>query len=625
MKPVPFYNILKSNIIPFPGRAALTWRIALLCAVMAVFAMVYEIPESAISCYLIIYLMKIDASENVILAIVISILLTLTVLFIFIVTNLTINSPFLRIFAIFCCSYFFVFWGARFGVSHIGNLVALVIAFLLTLLSVAPTGEIATRGILYALLMATSPMFLMIIFNLTIGKKSRAILIEKLSYRITVIQQIIKEPAKNREKFDLLLKDSLLDCETHLKLIKILHLQSKKDWHWLDNLNTQTHKLLALSTVIPKETSSITRSHLIDYCQQLLATISKQNININITLLQDSLVVEELCNTFNRIVNVPAYNAPKKSKKKPSAKIKEKLHTLPFHYFAFKVTISALICYFLYTVLDWSGIHTAMITCYVVALGTTAETIHKLLLRILGCLIGALMGVLAIIYIVPHLETSAGLFVLIFIGMLLPAWVAVGSDLFSYGGVQIGLAFLLTVLNGFSPSTDLVVAQDRILGILLGNVICFVVFTYLWPVSLAENIYIKITKILKLSGNENTSSTDLSDFVKLTSDINDIDYDLKLVIFDTHLMKLSDNEVKILYILIRKLSLLNVLLLLPIDENKKMAYRQELLFFLKDNLINGNNINNINKLNRLLHKNIMTIAKDIQIGKQYVINSANTI
>jgi len=100
--------------------------------------------------------------------------------------------------------------------------------------------------------------------------------------------------------------------------------------------------------------------------------------------------------------------------------------------------------------------------------------------------------------------------------MLLPAWITAGSELFSYAGVQIGLAFLLTTLNGFSPSTDLVAAQDRILGILLGIAVCFVVFTVLWPVSISDTIYQKISKILNLSldsvENEKQGQLELANF-----------------------------------------------------------------------------------------------------------------
>jgi multidrug resistance protein MdtO len=53
------------DLAPFPGRAALTWRIALLCALVSAAAMLYKIPEAAISCYLIIFLMKPDAVQNI--------------------------------------------------------------------------------------------------------------------------------------------------------------------------------------------------------------------------------------------------------------------------------------------------------------------------------------------------------------------------------------------------------------------------------------------------------------------------------------------------------------------------------------------------------------------------------
>ena len=41
-----------------------------------------------------------------------------------------------------------------------------------------------------------------------------------------------------------------------------------------------------------------------------------------------------------------------------------------------------MFCYLVYSLLDWPGIHTCLITVYIVSLGTTAETIEKLTLRI---------------------------------------------------------------------------------------------------------------------------------------------------------------------------------------------------------------------------------------------------
>jgi multidrug resistance protein MdtO len=69
-----------------------------------------------------------------------------------------------------------------------------------------------------------------------------------------------------------------------------------------------------------------------------------------------------------------------------------------------------MICCLVYTGIDWQGIHTAMVTCFVAAQGTTAETVHKLALRVLGCLVGAAMGIAAILFVIPHLRSvrSAG-------------------------------------------------------------------------------------------------------------------------------------------------------------------------------------------------------------------------
>ncbi|MGE4126374.1 MAG: FUSC family protein [Pusillimonas sp.] len=159
----------------------------------------------------------------------------------------------------------------------------------------------------------------------------------------------------------------------------------------------------------------------------------------------------------------------------------------PAHYrFALKTTLAASLAYIIYTALDWQDIHTAMVTCYVAALGSTGETLHKLTLRIIGCLIGAAMGISSIIFLMPYMTSIGELMLLVFAGILVAGWVSSGSERSAYAGVQIGLAFLLTVLQGFGPDVEISVATDRVAGILLGNALLYLIFTKVWPVSSLE-------------------------------------------------------------------------------------------------------------------------------------------
>ena len=82
--------------------------------------------------------------------------------------------------------------------------------------------------------------------------------------------------------------------------------------------------------------------------------------------------------------------------------------------YALKTTAAAMFCYFLYSLLDWPGIHTCFLTCYIVSLGTTAETVEKLTLRILGCLVGAAAGYGTMIFLIPYLTSITALMVVVF-------------------------------------------------------------------------------------------------------------------------------------------------------------------------------------------------------------------
>ena len=150
-------------------------------------------------------------------------------------------------------------------------------------------------------------------------------------------------------------------------------------------------------------------------------------------------------------------------------------------HFALKVTFAAMFCYIFYMAIDWSGIHTALITCTFIALESTGATLHKGVLRIGGCIIGGALALFTIVFLMPHMDTIASLIVVVACAAAIAGWVATGTELISYGGLQIAFAFFYSVFQGYAPDTDLDNVRNRVVGILFGLIVTGVVFRYIWP------------------------------------------------------------------------------------------------------------------------------------------------
>ncbi len=148
------------DLRPCPGRAGLTWRIALLCALVTGAGMMYEIPEAAISCYLIIFLMKPDAVVNIGTGIGLLVLLPGLIAFLVWVVNLTNGSTLHIMAAIVITSCLLLYLGAATQLGEHGGVAALIIAFVLTLIVQAPFGDVATFALREAWAMAALPMIL---------------------------------------------------------------------------------------------------------------------------------------------------------------------------------------------------------------------------------------------------------------------------------------------------------------------------------------------------------------------------------------------------------------------------------------------------------------------------------
>lgn len=168
--------------------------------------------------------------------------------------------------------------------------------------------------------------------------------------------------------------------------------------------------------------------------------------------------------------------------------------------FALKVTLAVMICYIVTRLANWPGIGTCVVTAFFVALGTVGETLHKATLRFVGCLIGAALGLGAILLLMPRMTNIGELLLLLAPVTLLAAWVSCGTERIAYAGLQIGLAFYLVVLHGFSPTIDMYTARDRTIGILFGNIVIFVIFTTIWPVSVADIVRANVSRALQRLG-----------------------------------------------------------------------------------------------------------------------------
>jgi multidrug resistance protein MdtO len=149
--------------------------------------------------------------------------------------------------------------------------------------------------------------------------------------------------------------------------------------------------------------------------------------------------------------------------------------------FAFKGCLAAGGCYVIYSAIDWQGISTSVTTCLLTALTTIGSSRQKQVLRFAGAVVGGFgLGMGAQIFILPYVDSIFG-FTLLFIAVTaLSSWLATCSPRISYFGIQMGFAFYLVNLQEFAIVTSLATARDRVVGVLLGLFMMWLVFDQLW-------------------------------------------------------------------------------------------------------------------------------------------------
>jgi multidrug resistance protein MdtO len=155
--------------------------------------------------------------------------------------------------------------------------------------------------------------------------------------------------------------------------------------------------------------------------------------------------------------------------------------------YALKLTLAATLCYTVYNAVAWPGILTCVITVLFTGLSPTGQMKQKQLYRFFGTAVGGVFAIAAESLLFPNMDSVTSLVLVVASVAFIAGWV-LRSPHISSVGTQIGFAFFLTTLQGFSATTQIATARDRIIGVTLGIVVMWFIFDQLWPIRTSDEL-----------------------------------------------------------------------------------------------------------------------------------------
>jgi multidrug resistance protein MdtO len=522
--------LLRRELRPTPGRLGDCLRIVVVLLGLIAIAETFRLSEVALSAYIVLFVSGREAVTTILTALLAGIAVVLAIFVAIAVFMLSLSEPALRIpltaamtfvamflsrtatpGPVFFVAGFIIAYGLTLGDQVLGLALQPATAanaeqFALPEIVFGPPTEALLRFLLWLSLAVALPIILVIVANLLTGRDPVQLLRRALGDRLATAARFCAGESGAEVRLEAQAFEGTAELRKLHHLAGLLH-RGQPRWgaSLIDEISRLGLLLLAWLRVAGDARNPLVPAA--DACRLAKRALqdgeapSAEPVTITATGAARP-VADRISRTLRAIEETLAGTAAGQEAhggaKAPRRLLAADAFTNPeYARFAFKVTLAVMICYFAMNLTDWPGIHTCVITCFFVALGTVGETLHKATLRFTGCLIGAALGLGAILLLMPLMTDIGDLLLLLAPVTLLAAWVASGSERIAYAGLQISLAFYLVVLQGYGPTIDMYTARDRTIGILFGNVVIFAIFTTIWPVSVVNVVRTNLAMALE--------------------------------------------------------------------------------------------------------------------------------
>jgi multidrug resistance protein MdtO len=511
---IELHGVLHTNwqrlLAPNPERLEFTTRLALICALTALVTEIYQTPDPALTVYVAFFLNAPERTKSLILSVAFIVIITILIALIFLVARLVADDAMWRVISIALISFGILFLASASRLRPLGGTLALIVGYALDLLGTIQTGELATRALLYAWLFIGIPAGVSLLVTLILAPSPRPIAEQAIADRLKLCAAVLRAAQSPcRHELAAKAREGMGPILEQLKFAGIEKSAPIRDLSALKQAALSCFALMsavdALASSPEVELPSAARMRLADTVERIEHDVRRGRYPLEVSLelpaeANLSPLARELVATIRgalRHFAVAEASAPAAPAKKAGFLVDDAF-TNPDHVqFALKTTAAAVFCYLLYSLLDWPGIHTCFLTVYIVSQSTAAESVEKLSLRIIGCLMGAAAGYVAIVFLVPSLTSIGGLMIAVFIGAWASAYLAAGSPRISYAGFQMAFAFFLCLIQGPGPKFDLTVARDRIIGIIIGNLVAYFTLVHVWPVSISRRVDPALAEVFK--------------------------------------------------------------------------------------------------------------------------------
>lgn len=490
----PAVSDLWVSLRPYPGRLNHVLRTMVACTIVMIMSQSLQVPLLALSLITVFFVTQTNVVVTRLTGLLFIIGSTFSILLSLLVLKVTWDTPFLRLLISFALFFVSVFLMRTTKIGVVFYIVAIVAIYTQSLVDIAPGADVLVRGILWVWVAVNYPIAVTLIVNSLLMPAEPEIQLKRaIEKQLADVTSLLSADATSLRRQNTL-GQAGRDIQT---LYRLLRYKTMRDKH---SVQKATHYLSVITTVSELRTASchlpasFEGADVLKDAETLLEALKQ----LKLTLLSgasdgqtEALIMHSAEPAFAAMAGIiSAYdrNMSEESKENPRSPspatpflVKDAFSNGHYAFFSLKTLLSAVICYLFYTATDWSGIHTIMLSCLVVAQPGLGNTQRKIILRLVGAAAGSLFALVSIVYLTPRIDTLFGLLCVVLPVLALSSWISAGPENVSYAGVQIMFTFALATLETFGPVTGLTEVRDRIVGIILGIIVAGLIHTLIRP------------------------------------------------------------------------------------------------------------------------------------------------